>query len=1802
MDARLKAGNNLGLAVCVAALLLGCAPVRVYAQKVSDTEKILVQKAQALEERGRPDLAAQVWQQILLSDPNNAQALEGMARSFQLSGNTKGSEAAIEALRKKNPNDPNINKIQGLTSDRARNERLALAGTLAKSGNAEAAMKIYREYYDDHPPDGDIALAYYDTLYATPNGHDAAIAGMRAMSDRNPGDPRYAAELGRMLTYDARTRAEGIRILRAHEKDDDAAAALRQALIWDSANPSSAEELRGYLKEHPQDSELAAKLKQNEAKLAEMNSGIARTPAERAAFAALNGHRREEAQARFQALLEQNPKNPRAAVGMGFLRMQQSNFGGAVSYLTQAEENGYKNSSVVSALATSRFWYTMGEASDAVKANELDLAQQKYQAALGMRQKSPEALNGLAGLYLKEQKFPAAASTYQTLLKLQPRSTDAWRGLFLADAQSNQTNAALALMNRFPATVRTALDRDPGFLQTLANVYQAQGHDAEAQSALTRALALPSPAGDPALRTGTQLQYAGILVSTRHYQQAAALYSQLLNQDPANLSAWMGLVSADHQMGQDPAAIHLVERMPPTIYDSALADPGFLSMLASIYQQANQLEIAQSLLERTVRLQSQAGKQPPIAQQTQLAGIYLQRGNDQQAFALYRQILMANPNSTDAWQGLIGTLQSTNHNAEALQQIQLIPTAVRQRLEQNVQFVQSEASLYAAAGETAQATAYFNRVRAYYQGRHLPLPAAAAIQNAYLLFNAKNDRALYPELMQLGSRQDLTLNQRKTVQGLWANWAARRAAADAAKGDMRGATDLLDATAQAFPNNPDVLKTVAGGYVTAGHTKEALSLFKSLGMENATAGDYQAATGAALAANDRAQAETWLREALDRYPHDPGILSAAARFEQARGDNARAADYWRASIQAMAPVTPTDTLAHQLDQPEQSNREWKATTPRQLASLLAPGNPADQPFQNTIELPPLPSYGHDPYDGSAPVSMSRRNSGAVSQTGQTVMPAMPQTSVEQTPTEDFPSQRIAPALPETGADANSSAMGQTGVGNTGIIDGGVIDGTNPGAGVSPVASAPASGPASGTASGPASGTARRRSSRKKSSASLPDPATSGYQGQMQLPPGGAPVTSALPEGTAAGGNGNQQNSPQQSPYIPPSEAPGATSPDSYPGTNPAANPAANPDTDPDAQPATKPDPYQASPLLTEPQAGLRDQRMIPGEGLRITAQPMGALAARAQAMMADQTDGQLTEGLAIQYAPNAVNQAGAYASTEGGQSPDAAQLEYRSAQYTPSAQDAAAAAYSAKKHQSIQQTIQQVIHPATQAAPVQQPTVPYRPQRRRRRTTTVAAPPAAVVPDTTPQTEPLPAPDQNPPPTEYQAPTGLTDQQLQERNLPPLRGSWVKVRRAPRVLSPREEAEMQLRSIEGGYSGWLGGTGVINYRTGQPGFDAMTALDAPFEISTPLGQAARFTLIGTPVFLDSGQATGNSVTQLSTLNGVAIGLVPQPLGTVLATNTSVPNQQNAVGVGGEAQLAFSTFAVAAGYTPYGFPVSNITGRLFWRPRNGPFNFNFSRDSIKDSQLSYAGMRDPGSATQLFPGNVWGGVIANQGTLQYARGDLVSGFYAGLGGQYITGHHVETNHRIDGSLGAYWRVWLSPEYGSLNVGANFFAMGYANNELGYTYGLGGYFSPQAYFLANIPLTFTGHYGTRWHYTVLGSLGIQAFNDNQAPLFPLDKSLEVGSTVLVGTAPVGNLAIPALTSVGPNYDLIGQAAYQISDHWFVGGFLTGNNSRNYTSLSAGFSVHYMFRSQPSTVAGPTGLFPFDDQHALRPVLVP
>jgi cellulose synthase operon protein C len=153
------------------------------------------------------------------------------------------------------------------------------------------------------------------------------------------------------------------------------------------------------------------------------------------------------------------------------------------------------------------------------------------------------------------------------------------------------------------------------------------------------------------------------------------------------------------------------------------------------------------------------------------------------------------------------------------------------------------------------------------------------------------------------------------------------------------------------------------------------------------------------------------------------------------------------------------------------------------------------------------------------------------------------------------------------------------------------------------------------------------------------------------------------------------------------------------------------------------------------------------------------------------------------------------------------------------------------------------------------------------------------------------------------------------------------------------------------------------------------------------------------------------------------------------------------------------------------------------------------------------------------------------------------------------------------------------------------MHYAQNLRYFTYGQGGYFSPDAYVVAAVPVTFNGHYGPRLHYRVSGSIGIQAFEEEKSPYFPLDPAIQTAQ---------GNPFYPAMTSVGGNYNFESELSYAIAEHWYTGAYLNVNNSRDYVATKAGFFLRYLFKPQPMLEDnGPTGLFPVQ---GLRPFQVP
>jgi predicted Zn-dependent protease len=1534
------------------AAILALSPVPLAAQTPAQSKsstaqaatQALLQRADSLEARGRLDLATQTWQQVLLADPNNTEALAGLARAAKLNGNTTLSNTYLDRLRAINPSDPNIARIQSSANLQTQNTQLAQAGKYAAAGQYKQAMEIYRQLFGTEPPPGQWALAYYETESATEDGRPHAIAGLRALIQRYPADSRYQVALGRILTYTPRTRAEGRALLARFPNDPSAADAYHQSLLWDAQNPAAASEIRAYLAKHP-DPQLATAF-QNAPKGKSLSPAEKRAQARdralnlelEAAYRALNATHIPEADQRFQTLLANNPNNPRVLAGLGYVRMQQSNFVGAISFLEQAKHEGARDPGLEAALSSARFYSVLGQAGQALDDNDLPTAEKQYRLALIMRPSSSEALEGLGGTLLKADQPLPAIEVFTRYTQVNAAAPGAWRGLFMAQFAAGTPAQALDTNQRIPPAIHAQLMQDPNFLRTLASAYTAVGREPEAQRVLAQALELPFPAGGHGLKAVTQLEYAILLEQANRPAQAAGLYRQVLAAGPTNSTAWQGLIRTEHALNQDTQALRDLQAMPPAAREQAMTNAGFEATVAAIYQAEKKLDLAQSTLEKAIARQAGAGLHPSASLETQLAGIYVAQHELLRALPLYHQLLLENPANADAWKGLLDAQHRAAHDREALVQLRSMPPEVRHGLENDPDYLQTVANIYNALNQPRQAAVYLNRIQQHDAALHRAVPANIEIQSAYLFFNGGNDAALYRTLLTLGSRTDLSDEQRRTVQSIWTYWAVRRANQAAATGNFKRSIAILDAASKAFPDNPTVQRALASGYTAAGMPKEALAIFKGpMGQNLTTAPDLRAAVGAAIAANDTKDADLWLNQGLKQYPNDPQMLVLGAKLAQSRGEYNQAAAYYRASL---------------------------------AAQPLVAAAPSDLPGANPSRLPSS-------------------------------------------------SQPLAILLAPNAADSAAIAPGIT----------------NPG-----------------------------------------------------------------------------------HPYLP-----------AYAGDAPP--PA---DTDPYGNPTTPSLEY----VVPSYMAGSATESHLPGTG-----------------------------GTLKDYVP-----------------PTATQLP--TGGYTiPHTGDQPIAPPTTAQHDQIQQTTQQAqaegippqgtLASPTNPTPVYGAYFPYIPGKKPTNPSTGQPSVVAQIQAPYSTSKPELALPPIPPPPAY---TNI-DLEAVVRSIPRTLANPVDVPH----LSERDQTALDLDLLDGSLSPWVGGSPYARHRTGTAGFDQLTDFESPTEASVVADRAVRLTVVATPVYMTNGTVNSAALTASSSN--------PPVLGTLSANTATTPiAPQTASGLGGELQLATRSFGASVGYTPYNFLVPNITGHVRWQPLGRHLTLFGDRDSIKETQLAYAGMRDPGTITATNPGNIWGGVVAAGGGARVDLGGERAGVYLSAGASNLTGYHVLANRKVEATAGTYFLVKNWPHAGKLNIGATGYGMTYTANELGLSYGTGGYFSPQSFFIVAAPVSFTGHHGTSFHYTVNGSVGVQHFHSDFAALYPIDPVLETAAAG-AGYAPT--------TTTGVNYAANAQASYRFAHHWYFGGFVTGNNSNDYDSVTGGFFLRYLFHDQPSAEDAPTGLFPAE---GIRPLLVP
>lgn len=447
--------------VVVLALWLMTAPAR--AQEPSGIER-LIESAEYWQERGRDDMAIDVWQRILASDPNNVRALSEICRHEIRRDDKERAEKCLERLERINPDAPELTTLRRRAALGPEYQALLdEARQLARDKQTADAIEKYREAFGERPPTGRLGVEFYTTLAGTEDGFEEARSGLERIAINNPDEPRFALAYARHLTYREATRRDGIAALRELARNpavrDEALASYKQALLWLHAAPGDLPLYEAYLEEAGPDSEIDKKI---ESIKKSAPRPVILSPGERA----LRQGDLAGAEEAFKKQLARRPRDIDARLGLSQVAMQQSRFADAKRYLDEAEAISPRSARRWRDLrASAEFWLLHEEAEELRAEGSLSRAAGLLeQAAERSPREAHHTLAPLGHIALAQNRRADARAHYEAALAADPNDTGALAGMvqLLIDeerhAEAAEMNARLSRAQAEEALSESALE------------------------------------------------------------------------------------------------------------------------------------------------------------------------------------------------------------------------------------------------------------------------------------------------------------------------------------------------------------------------------------------------------------------------------------------------------------------------------------------------------------------------------------------------------------------------------------------------------------------------------------------------------------------------------------------------------------------------------------------------------------------------------------------------------------------------------------------------------------------------------------------------------------------------------------------------------------------------------------------------------------------------------------------------------------------------------------------------------------------------------------------------------------------------------------------------------------------------------------------------------------------------------------------------------------------------------------------------------------------------------------------------
>lgn len=376
-------------------------------------------------------------------------------------------------------------------------------------------------------------------------------------------------------------------------------------------------------------------------------------------------------------------------------------------------------------------------------------------------------------------------------------------------------------------------------------------------------------------------------------------------------------------------------------------------------------------------------------------------------------------------------------------------------------------------------------------------------------------------------------------------------------------------------------------------------------------------------------------------------------------------------------------------------------------------------------------------------------------------------------------------------------------------------------------------------------------------------------------------------------------------------------------------------------------------------------------------------------------------------------------------------------------------------------------------------------------------------------------------------------------------------------------AQRALAGLEARRQGQVATAVMQSNKSGDDGISKLNATEIPLYVRIPDGYTGHVFFHADTVLLDAGTLQGgNSVSSLPFGKIPALGNAG--LGAIGQTDKGV-----ALAAGYAFDGAYNSWRADIGTTPLGFLRQNVVGGFRYRADLGvqSVTVDVSRRAQTSSLVSYAGARDPAT------GEAWGGVVRNGVHLRYARDVGRIGLFADVGAGLYTGDNVKTNREVTVRTGFDVPVYTQRDQ-RVTSGLVVNYWHYSDNQRFYTFGHGGYYSPQRYVSFGIPLDWSGRYA-KWSWRLQGSAGWSFTHENDAPFFPTRPDLQALS---------GNATYRGGSGGGFSYTAAAAVEYAFAPRWVVGAGFSIDRSRDYAPNRAMAWLRYLFDKQQMPVPFP------------------